>query len=166
MTGFDTTDFDTTYFDQETVKKGVNGCCQLVALALHRRTGWPIAAIWRDPVIDEYTIMKEPRLVHVCVVAPDGRALDVEGAIGQEALHDRYAEAYRKNRWGSEKLRLVVHGSEEDWAKAVVDAEAFEVLASEFAVNDAMTVLEPSPKFMALLEELGHREPARAPAAP
>jgi len=52
-----------------------HGYCAELALALHRRTGWPIvsAGVWDD----------HNRLIpgaHFGVLVPDGRVLDIEGA--------------------------------------------------------------------------------------
>jgi hypothetical protein len=52
-----------------------SGFCHVFALALHRRTGWPIhALLW--PVTDKGD---HKHAGHLAVETPDGRFLDVEG---------------------------------------------------------------------------------------
>lgn len=56
------------------------GACGALALALHRRTGWPIVAITDAHNVDEHGRAGGGSALHWTVRRPDGLLIDVDGA--------------------------------------------------------------------------------------
>jgi hypothetical protein len=151
--------FDTTYFEESLVRDGVGGCCHDFALALHRRTGWPLVVVWKQPVIDAFTICHKPSLLHVALRAPDGRAVDIEGAHDVDAMVASYAAASRcEATWDAYP--------DVDAYVAALDGAAFGdmMLPRERGIEAAERVIAAAPRFLALVAELS-AEATAEPAA-
>ena len=146
MTGIS---YDTTYFPESIVRDGVNGCCHQVAYALHARTGWPIGVLWRDPVDDGHMIFREPEPIHVFCLAPDGRAVDIEGARLQADLIARWRLSARRHKAlrieGYVDIAQYEHAMNESWPM---------LIPSAFAVRCADAELTKSETFLKLVAEL------------
>lgn len=141
----------TEYFDESTVNAAVGGCCHDFAIALHRMTGWPIACLWRDSMKDVFSITDEPTPLHVFCVAPDGRAVDVEGAADFDAMTARYSP-YKRDR---ERSRVEIHGSEADWERVTTDISTAASLAPrDHRIEAAAAVIPESAKFLDLIAAL------------
>lgn len=69
-------------FGERDVQRFTEGDCHVLARALHLRTGWPIMAF-----VDKHD--DQPDL-HAFVLMPDGRALDVQGAVSMQAFKRRW----------------------------------------------------------------------------
>lgn len=63
------------------------GYCHVLAGALHEVSGWPLAIVIRPDSLGQVD-----RLVHVGVMAPDGRFVDVAGARSHDEVLRQYAE--------------------------------------------------------------------------
>lgn len=68
------------------IERFTEGDCHYLARALHRRTGWSMAA---------FSCGGEPDL-HAFVLTPDGRVLDVQGACTKHVM---------RTRWGGKGIR-------------------------------------------------------------
>jgi len=137
------------YFDEATVRAAVGGCCHDFALALHRRTGWPVAAVWKDPAGDRFTILFEPTAVHVFCVAPGGLAVDAEGARDIADMARSFCPAHEDVA----RYRSEVHGDEAAWSEAASRA-AEALMPRERGIAAAEAVIAASPAFLSLLAEL------------
>lgn len=140
----------TEYFPEEVVRDAVGGCCHDFALALHRRTGWPVAAVWKDPVGDGHDISMDPRPVHVFCVEPGGRAVDAEGVADLEAARKAYC-GHSPDIW---RYRIEVHGDEAAWEAVTADGEAAALAPRERGIAGAGSVMDASEAFLALIDRL------------
>jgi hypothetical protein len=77
-------------------------------LAIHRRTGWPLAGLWSDPSHVGTLTGKDTIPTNVFCMTPDGHAMDITGT---------YYPSYLTNRWGN--CRVVTYASEFGWRAAV-----------------------------------------------
>ena len=82
----------------QTLEAFGNGDCWLLADELHKRTGWPLVAVGNE---DEWEVEPDKRgWVHVAVLHPDGRVIDVQGAhnmgewLDDWAVYEPNAEAF------------------------------------------------------------------------
>lgn len=144
------TSYDTTYFPEKIVRDGVSGCCHQIAYALHARTGWPIGVLWRDPVDDPRTICREPDPLHVFCLAPDGRAVDIEGARTPAAMIDRWRPSARRHK----SLRIESYADIARYERAMNESQPM-LIPSDFAVACADAELAKSAAFLELIAELG-----------
>jgi len=141
----------TEYFPEDIVRDAVNGCCHDFAFAVHRRTGWPIACLWKDAIIDEYTLVRDPEPVHVFCVTPDGRAIDAEGLTDLAGLPGVYCE-FEKDL---PRYRVQRHGTEADWVKDIEEEHhASRLDPRDHRIAAAERVIAGSERFVALLDEL------------
>jgi hypothetical protein len=89
----------------------LNGSCWFLALALHRRTGWPIWALSLPGCPDRESV---PEIVgHVCVRSPEGRYLDVRGEMSRKEF---------MRGWDRPSARMMAPLSEEELI-AIVNAD-------------------------------------------
>lgn len=139
------------FFPQSIVRDAVGGCCHDFAIALHRRTGWPLAAIWRHPVNDGYALSTEPVPVHLFCIEPGGRAIDAEGLRNLATIR----RAYARDAARLERLRVEIHGDETAWVAVAAEREEARCLAPcEHGIAAAEAVISGSEAFQALLERL------------
>ena len=151
-------EYRTDYFSGEIVRQATGGCCHDFAFALSRRTGWKVCGLWRDPVIDRYTLSHRPAFLHAFCLAPDGSAVDVEGVHTIDQLKTLYSEK------DARPLRLQIFESESGWTRAMEEAGyEWELALKDYKLAAAEKVIASSPKFLALIEELKH---GPRPAAP
>jgi hypothetical protein len=144
--------YSTEFFDESTVKAAVGGCCHDFAIALHRMTGWPIACLWLDTRNDGFCINDEPSPRHVFCIAPDGRAVDVEGAASFEVLKGRYLRSSETDR-----CRVQVHGTEHDWELvARSNSNATTLMPRENGIQAASEIIQSSEPFSQLVNTFGH----------
>lgn len=144
--------FNTTYFDEETVRTAVGGCCHDFALAVHRRTGWKLACLWRLPSKHPAAIVTDRLPMHVFIILPDGRGLDVEGPDSVEAINKRFIGwhtdyEYETETWATEKA----------YAETMLDehsSSSTRLPPREHGIAGAEKVIKKSKKFLALLTEL------------
>jgi hypothetical protein len=143
--------YDTTYFPENIVRDGVCGCCHDFAVALHRKTKWPIAALWSVPLTGPKAMFHDPMPVHVFCVAPDGRCVDIEGAHAREELIERYTLQADRPR------RYELHGDEDAWAAACQrsrDEMVQNMAPQSHRIKAATHVIAGSPEFLALVQTL------------
>jgi len=130
----------TEYFSEDIVRDAVGGCCHDFAFAVHRRTGWPIGCLWKDPIVDEYTLSRHPMPIHLFCVTPDGRAVDAEGLTDLAELP---------------RHRIERHGTEAQWARVAEEEHyAARLAPREYRIEAAEKVIAGSDRFLALLEEM------------
>jgi len=145
----------TEYFDEETVRMAVGGCCHDFAIAVHRRTGWPIACIWLDPIRDEFSLSNEPAPLHVFCIAPNGQAVDVEGAEELDAAIARYCRCAEERSMA----RVEVHGAEQDWERVSLErSTAMSLRPREHGIEAADKVISDSQSFLELVRTLQSNE--------
>jgi hypothetical protein len=154
----------TDYFDEKTVRDGVSGCCHDFALAVHRRTGWRIGVLWHTWPKPEkpYDLYFSPLVSHVFCVAPDGRAVDVEGVFEIDALIKRWARDERDLK----RLSVVYHDDQASYDASLEKAESAEnqrMMGRDFRIEAAESVIAKSAAFLELLASL--QEQAPRPAA-
>jgi len=77
-------------------------------LALHRRTGWPIAGMWRNPSNAEKKAHIKPIPTKLYCMTPDGCAIDITGTYYFESLGKL-----------SEGCRAKTYTTEAEWIAAV-----------------------------------------------
>lgn len=148
--------YATAYFPDSVVRDGVRGCCHQFAYAIHTRTGWKLAVLWRDPVIDAFTIDPHPSPLHVSCLTPNGRAVDVEGVCPTHAMIERW----RSSGCGHAGLRIYAY--DRAGYETAIGGVAPMLIPGDFAVQCAETEIAKSPAFLALIAELQNEE--RAPS--
>jgi len=108
------------------INRYTQGECHVLAVALHRRFGWPIYLVldagepyWTDPEDDDNSI---PTVCHAYAISPDGLAWDVRGAqtlaaVRQEAQDLWAITSYDSDTlYNEEELRLYVGcWSDDEW---------------------------------------------------
>jgi len=140
---------------EDHLKRWGAGDCHVLTIALHRRTGWPIATLLDARIcgggygeINQYGF-----LVHSGVITPDGSFMDIYGVHDREglaAVEDRYLDEYDRPRWlGRDPVVpecdllevLTIEG--EELEEALKDAEAAidAYLAPAIAAYDGMMPL-------------------------
>ncbi|AQT06286.1 hypothetical protein [Acetobacter persici] len=97
-----------------------SGGCHILAIALHRRYGWPLLAVesteeryWEDPEDDDNYL---PSILHVYAIDPDGFAWDIRGARPDtDALQDA-ADFFGENPadWSTDLI------AREEWIQHLV----------------------------------------------
>jgi hypothetical protein len=143
------TKFNTTYFPEDIVRDGVGGCCHDFAFALQQRTGWPLLVLWKQPVIDEYTLFFKPWPVHIALRAPNGQAVDVEGPHAIDDLIDLY-KALKEGT-----ITWDVYPDLDAYTVAMAGAEYGDVMLPRSHGNEAAEkVIAASPTFLALIDTL------------
>lgn len=141
--------FITDYFPENIVRDAVGGCCHDFAYAVHRRTGWQIGVLWRTPIIDQYTINPNSLAIHLFCIAPDGRAVDVEGANSFDYIHKVYDTDHEPERYS---IRTY---NDEQEVTADFDREDFmQLWPRDHGIEAADRVIDQSPAFLRLLENL------------
>jgi hypothetical protein len=102
------------------------GECHVLAVALHRRFGWPIYLVldagepyWTDPEDDDNTIST---VCHAYAICPDGLAWDVRGAQTLDAVRQEAQDLWAisiydtDTLYNEEELRLYVGcWSNDEW---------------------------------------------------
>lgn len=142
--------FKTDYFPEHTVRGAVGGRCHHFAVALHRMTGWPIAALWRRPAGDGFDLSPHPTPIHVFCVEPSGRAVDAEGLSSFEEITKAYCRT--ESRIGRHAVEI--HGPEAEWL-AVAEARFADLsVMRESSVMEADTVIRASESFVRLIDGL------------
>lgn len=144
------TRFRTEFFPEATVRAAVGGRCQHFAVALHRMTGWPIAALWKHPAGDGFDISSDPVPVHVFCVEPSGRAVDAEGL----SSFDDLAKAYCRTEADLGRHAVEVHGGESEWLMAANLRGSDMAYLAESAVDEADDVIRASESFVGLVGSL------------
>ena len=153
------TPVNTTYFPEDIVRNGINGCCHDFAFALHRQTCWKIGALWSDPIIDKFTIFTDPSPVHLFCYAPDGRPVDVEGP---HRMKDFLTTWTRTDR--PVTMRLALYENEAAWVAAAEDNSMAQLLLpNDYKIENATACLKASDKFQSLIRTL---QPASRPQTP
>jgi hypothetical protein len=152
--------FDTRYFPEQTVRDAVGGCCHDFALALHRRTGWMLACIWKDQIPDRFTICSRPVPSHMFCIMPDGRGVDAEGVADISDILGRYDDQSRPNR-----QRLETYEDESAYREAVQrledeDFDAHVLRPREHGIKAADAVIADSREFLELVDSLRDLTPA------
>lgn len=123
--------------DPDTVAAYMEGDCHAFAVALARRTGWPLAALVDDG--RRYTPGSDfPTIAHVVVRSPDDRLLDVRGRHRLDDLKAQYPDLLTPRlyhfdgehellaEWSGESDDLPLHAlSQDDLADA--DAAVLDV---------------------------------------
>lgn len=133
------------YFPFDVVHAALNGGCGQWALALHRRTGWRLAILWEVPAPIRRALGTEPVPVHVFCLAPDGRAVDVEGAHELEALK-RHTREFAPV---TGRLELEAYASEAQYDAAI--AKARNLRADAGRIAEAARTMESSPAYRHLI---------------
>jgi hypothetical protein len=146
------TPFDTTYFDEKTVRDGLSGCNSAVAIAIHRRMSWPIAVLWRDAYPDFLVSnhMVPAHVEHIFCVASNGHGVDIEGARPFAEIYERWKPSLRRDH----SYSFGVFDDEKEYVTAMNDAEQYLVVPTEYAVEAAERVISKSPAFQQLLKTL------------
>lgn len=142
--------YDTTYFSEEDVRTAVNGCSHDFALAVHRRTGWKIGSIWNMPILDDFTIQKDPTPAHVFVYCPDGRPLNAEGIGEIETMKLIFGSHGRAKS-------VLDFANEAEYTKKMsedADSLAYMLVPKEYRIAGAEKVISNSPGFLALIASL------------
>jgi len=142
--------FRTGHFPEAVVRAAVGGRCQDFAVALHRMTGWPIAALWKHPAGDGFDLSFDPVPVHVFCVEPSGRAVDVEGL----SSFDDLTKAYCRREADLGRHAVEIHGDESGWLMAARLRGSDMADFAESAVNEADDVIRASESFLRLVESL------------
>lgn len=151
--------FNTTYFDEETVRLGVGGCCHDFALAIHRRTGWTLACLWREPSDHPKALILDRMPMHVFCIMPDGRGVDIEGPDQVEAINKRFI-GWRTD----DRHTLETYKSEADYEKTMLGEFSSSVHAMaprEHGIAGANKVINKSKQFLDFLREHGGPDAAR-----
>ena len=152
--------YKTDYFSEEIVKQATGGCCHDFAFALSRRTGWKVAGLWRDAIIDKFTLNPNPAFLHAFCLTPDGRAIDVEGVHSIDGVKKLYAGK------DARPLRVQIFADEAEWARAMDEADyEFELALKDYRLEAADKVISKSSKFLALVEQI-KRGPQRGGPQP
>jgi len=86
-----------------------SGECHVLAVAIHRRTGWPMHVVldqderwWEDPEDDDNWI---PAVAHVYCVDPDGNAWDIEGVRPLSEVPSLASERFGVRDYDSDEVR-------------------------------------------------------------
>jgi len=117
------------HFDDEAREACTLGHCHSLALALHRRFGWPMVAVMDD---------KGP--MHIAVRLPDERILDAEGCFFDEShFLSTYGTSYQRD--------LSLRPIDEEEVLALPDAEDWRVPRVELAatwIEELLAATHPS----------------------
>jgi hypothetical protein len=93
------------------------GCCFELALAIHRKAGWPVYAFWNP--LSHWTGGYD---IHAFVRAPSGLYVDVKGEHTAAQMFDQYAHFMRHSRRDSEIRQVFDPNALECW---LTDPEFF-----------------------------------------
>lgn len=144
--------FNTTYFDEETVRLGIGGCCHDFAIALHRRKGWKLACLWQLPSKHPNALIMDRMPMHVFCILPDGRGIDIEGPDDIEAIKKRFIGWRTDNEY-----QVETYLTEKAYEKVILDepcGSTHTLAPREHGIAGAEKVIKESKKFLALLDEL------------
>lgn len=116
--------------DQEAITYFRYGNCAMLAIEIHRATGWPLVMVTADKTQPS---MNDSPMVHVMVRTPEGRLLDICGLDDDEDVIDEWSAKFRN-------VRLVTMPSEKALTDVVGDgfdmySDYERVLIREFAVG-------------------------------
>lgn len=152
----------TSYFPHRILYMGISSGSQDFAVALHRMTGWPIAALWRDAPGLSAPHLATPLPLHVFCIAPNGKAVDVEGVHSDTRLYETY-----RGHNDTGRLMILEHGDEKDWEQILTNvspATMEQMLPYEENVMEIAQAIRESQAFQDLLGTLSvKKESAPAP---